>query len=604
MLHGVLATGMGGLIGASANEPRAATARQVALADFGGAPQIADNSAALRGAIAALADDGGGTVLIGGGTFRFLSASLGQGGIVLPSDITLCGAGRDRTILAVTGDKVCNFFVATNASRIAVEDVAIIGNNVAMVGATIYGSGGAIRWVLNAQATAGISGFALRRVHLENFKGPNWVAVENAASFDAGREIRDVSIADVTFRSRPGNCVGTDKISLNAAVICINGQSGLIRNVDVSDLVGDARYIKSGIILFHAVVDAVLDRVKVANAGREGISDDVGAYAIQIYDNVSRMRGIIVRSPVLSAPRSAGIYVASGTDISIIDPVISGQTDRHDATLPKAAIVFNGTRRWSVEGGSLRGNWRDLAIAPHASGDAAAPAIIEGRVTGVRAEGGDSGIVVRHARGHVAQGITIRDCQWRTRGRTVLVDNIQDAPAARAKGGYVSGVVFQNCRFDAGAGARAVEIWGASGLPAGNFVIENCVVSGTSPLFARDVEGSLRVQKCDVRDLGTMVGMAAAAFQNCARLDLDDVTFRSPGPQGIGIDLGGSKGSVRGLRFPDASRILPAGRGAPQLGRGRPAFACDAGQSIQNLERASGDPAAWRCLGGGRWGDG
>lgn len=605
MVHGALAAGLAGLVGAAAQEPApAGPVRRIALADFGGGPLVGDNSAALRAALAELARTGGGALVLAAGTHRFLSSSLGQGGIVLPSGVTLSGAGRERTILAITGDKVCNLFVATNAGRIAVEDLAIIGNNVAMAGATIYGSGGAIRWVLDAQATADVSDFALRRVHLENFRGPDWVAIENAAGFDTGREMRGIDIADVTFRSRPGNCVGTDNISLNAAVLCVNGHSGVIRDVNVSLFSGDARHIKSGVILYHAVLDAVLDRVTVANAGRDGISDDVGAYAIQIYDNVSRMQGISVRNPVLAEPRSAGIYVASAAGVSIVDPVVTGQTDRRDTNLPKAAIVFNGARQWSVEGGRLSGNWRDLHIVPHASGDAAAPAIVEGSVRGIRAEGGESGILIHHARGHAARGIAIRDCQWRTRGRTVLVDNIQDAQTAAANAGYVSDIAFQNCRFDAGAGARAIEIWGAPGLPAGNFVIEECILSGTNPLFALDVGGSLRIRKCDVRDLGTMPGMPAASLRNCARLDLSDATFRSPGQQGIGIDLGGSKGTVRGLQFFGASRTLPAGRDVSQLGRGRPAFACDTGQLIQNLERASGEPAAWRCLGGHRWGAG
>lgn len=605
MLHGALASGLAGLVGASAGEPSPTVpSREVALADFGGGPEVPDNCAALREALAALARSGGGVVVLGTGTHRFLSASLGQGGIVLPPDITLRGAGRDRTMMAVTGDKVCNLFVATNVSRVAIEDVAIIGNNVAMVGATIYGSGAAIRWVLDAQATSDATGFRMHRVHLENFKGPDWVAIENASSFEAGHEMRDISIADISFRSRPGNCVGTDNISLNSAVLCINGHAGVIRNVAISDVSGDARHIKTGIILFHAIIDAALDRVAVANAGREAISDDVGAYAIQIYDNVSRMRGIAIRNPVITAPRSVGIYVATGTEISIINPVISGQTDHRDANLPKAAIVFNGTRKWSVEGGRLRNNWRDFAVAAPAQGDPASPAVIDGKMVGILADGSESGLVIRHARGHVGQGITISNCQWRTRGRAVLVDNIQDAPTAPARSGYIDRIIFRDCRFEAGAGARAMEIWGAPGAPAGGYVVEGCALSGTNPLFARDVEGSLRVANCEVRDLGTMAGMAAASLLNCARLDLRDATFASPGQGGIGIDLGGSKGGVRGLRFVKASHILPAGRTTRQLGRGRPAFACEAGQSIQNLERAGGEPALWQCVDGSRWSGG
>lgn len=574
--------------------------REVDIAAFGGAPERNDNSTALRRALEVVAARGGGVIRIAPGRFRFASASIGRGGIVLPANVTIRGAGRDATTLAIVGDAVCNLFVATDRGGILFEDLAIVGNNVAMRGASVYGSGAAIRWLASAAATRNSAGFTLRRVHLENFRGPYWVDIENASP---ASELSEVTIEDVSFRSRSGNSPGPADITLNSAAICLNAQGGAIRHVRVTRLSGDARHIKTGIILYHAVIDALLDQVEIDQAGQEGATDDAGGYAIQIYDNRGRMTGVTVNRPILRAPRSAGLYVAGGRAITIVDPIISGQTDPQDGTLPKGAIVLNGTRQWRVTGGTLSGNWRDLDIAMPLLGTARAPVRIDAQVSGVRAEGSQSGIVIRHAAGHVAAGIAVSNCHWRTTRRTVLVENSAGpiSAEARATSGYIDDIVFADSILEAGEGYRAIDLWGNSGSPAGGYAILRCTLSGTNPLFARDQGGSLRVAGCTITDRGTLPGMAAATLVGCAAVSVEDCTLRSPGRDGIGIDLGGSAGAVRGLRFVDCARTLPSAVQPPQLGRGRPRFAGKAGQHVQNLEPRPGTPAGWTNDGGTRW---
>lgn len=559
------------------------------LAAFGGWPAVADNTAALRAALAALAGLGGGVVRFGAGLYRFAAAAVGRGGIVLPAGITLRGAGRSDTVLKVSGQSVCNLFVAVDRSGIALEDLALVGNGAGVVGASVYGSGAAIRWLLSPGARAGVSGFAIRRVHLENFGGPYWIDVENDGTF----AMQDLVIEDLTFTARAGNSPAPADIRINASAVCINGWSAPIRTVRVSRLSGDARHIKSGIILYHAVEDAVLDDLTITDAGVAGATDDAGGYAIQIYDSAYRMTAVTVSNAVIRGPRSAGIYIAGVSGITIEDARINGQTDQEAGTLPKGAIVFNGTRNWQVAGGALGGNWRDLDIAMPAHGSPAAPDRVGGQVIGVRAEGSATGIVIRHAAGHVATGIAIRDCRWRTETRTVLVQNSAD--------GYVDGVVFEDCRFEAGDGWRAMDLWGTSGSPAGRYVVAHCTLIGTNPLFARDQAGSLRIEGCTVSDRGTLSGTAAATLVGCAAIELSNTTFRSPGRDGIGIDLGNSRGIVRDLRFADCTRILPLARLPVQLGRDKPGFAGRAAQYVQNLEPGAGEDAGWTCTGGRTW---
>lgn len=569
--------------------------RRISLAAVGGGPANPDNCAALRTAVAVLREQGGGMIEIGPGTHRFASETLSQRGIALPNDITIQGAGAQATILQVTGSAPCNLFVGMNCSRIGFEALTLTGNNVAGRGSS-SGSGAAIRWGLTKTATTGIVGLTMRQVHLENFRGPYWVDIENAAAAERGLAISRIVIEHVTFVSRPGNSIAPGDVRFNAAVISINGYSGEISDVRVSELSGDARHIKTGIILYHQISNAVLHKVHIRHAGRSGAGDDGGGYAIQLYDSFYRMTDVRVLDPVIEAPRSVGLYVAGGTGIAVINPVVSGQTDRLAGTLPKGAIVFNGTRKWRLAGGRLRDNWRDLDIV-------AGPGTIAGQVVGVQASGSTTGLSIRYAAGYVASGIVVRDCRWKTVQTTVSVQNSVAAIAAGppVRGGRVDDIVFVGCQFEAAAGFRAMDLWVDSGSVANGYVISGCTLIGSNPLYARSHGGSLRVTGCTIRDLGTSAGAAAATLIDCPKLDLSDCLLVSPGPGGIGIDLGGSMGSVRRLRFSNTARYQPAAPTPVQLGSVIPNFAGKKGQFVQNLRADMGNVEGWVCVGDLSW---
>lgn len=573
--------------------PRAVA--RVALAASGGGPEVADNTPALRAAIAMLADHGGGTVDIGAGIHRFASASLGPRGIALPSNITIRGTGRNATTLRVTGTTACNVFAGVDAANLAFESLTLVGNSNTGAGSP-YGIGEAIRWHMTNATTADLVGFRLTDVHLENFRGAWWVDIEHGASARPFLSMREIRIERVTFRSFAGNSAAPSLVTHNAAAIGINGFSGAIRGVRVDGLSGDATHIKSAIILYHQVVGATLDGVNVRAAGLSGATDDAGAYAIQLYDSHYRMSSITVSNPVIVAPRSVGIYVAGGSGIAIVDPRISGQTDTRAGTLPKGAIAFNGTRDWRLIGGLLRDNWRDLDIV-------AAPGTVGGRVAGVYADGSSNGISISCAAGHATAGIAIRNCRWRTTGRTVSVQNSSAAIAVGppATGGRIDDIVFENCHFEADAGSRAMDLWVESGSSATGYVVSRCVLVGSNPLLARDQTGSLRIRDCTIRDLGTTAGASAATLTGCLRLELRDCILQSPGPGGVGIDLGGSTGSVRGLTFVACAHALPNAALPVQLGRAKPGFTGSKAKYVQNLEPAKGEHVAWTCVGGTTW---
>lgn len=596
VLAGLAATPL--VLGCSRGDAADAT-RRVQLSELGGSPAAPDNAGALKNALAALAAQGGGVLEVGAGDFRIASRAIGQRGITLPANVTIRGAGRARTRLIVTGREACNLFASINSGSVAIEDLTLLGNGAAVQPG--YGNGSAIRWMLDASADRDVAGFTLRRVHLDNFGGNYWVDIENDAPADARIEMRDLAIEDVTFTSRPGNSLGPDQVAQNSSAISINGFSGAIRTIRISGLNGDARHIKSGLILYHRILDAAIDRPVIDNAGIDGASDDAGAYALQFYDPTGTMSGITVTRPVLAAPRSVGIYVAGGSGVTIIEPSIHGQTDRQSGTLPKGAIVFNGTRRWSVTGGKLSSNWCDIAIAAPAGGTRDKPVRIDGTLTGITGERSSRGIAIGYFAGSIARGLVVRDCVWRTSQTCVTIQN-SDRPVVSGpspSGGYIGAIRFERCRLDAGTGFRAIDLWVGSGSPAGEYTVRDCVLSGSNPLYARGLTGTLEIAGTRIADHGDTSGAAAATLIDCPQLKLSDCTVISPGRGGIGLNLAGSAGAVRGVRFERcASTLAPT---SFQLGANRPTFEGQAGQFVQNLRLGAGEGDGWVCEGGTRW---
>lgn len=584
-----------------AEEKHGSAGAVVKLSDFDGGAARGDNTGAMAAAITSVIKSGGGIVQIDAGVHRFASSALGQQGIVVPSGVTFRGAGRGETVLKVDGTAVCNLFVALNANDIGFEDMSIVGNNVSAPVGSVYGIGSAVRWALTGDATTGASGFVMRRVHLENFRGPRWVEIQNGASV-ASRDMHSIVIKDVTFMSKPGNSISPGDRKINSAVICINGDVSAVRDIQVSAVEGDARYIKTGIILYQHVVGARLDKLKIRNAGRFGATDHGAAYAIQLYDTYYRMSSIEVVDPVVESPRSVGIYVAGGTDISILNARISGQTDQRSETLPKGGVVFNGTRRWTLKGATLRNNWRDLDIAVPNTGNAITSQQIDGLAIDIDAEGSANGVMIRHAAGRIAAGISFKNCRWRTTMRTVLVQN-GEAPTGAfgdAARGYIDDIRFEACELEAANGHRAIELTSNAGTPAGGYIVSKCHLIGSNPLFAQGYAGLLKIEHCFVRDRGTTSGAAAATLIDCGQLDLSYSIFDSPGRDGIGIALGGSVGSVKRVQFQNCVHTLPSAHSG-QLGQEVPRFLGHKGQYVQNLNPGLHSYQGWICLGGRRW---
>jgi nitrous oxidase accessory protein NosD len=65
-----------------------------------------------------------------------------------------------------------------------------------------------------------------------------------------------------------------------------------------------------------------------------------------------------VAGNTITNPVSCGVYVAGARNLEIVENRISGQSDRHDATLPKGAIALNHAEHVSdLRDNELTGNY-------------------------------------------------------------------------------------------------------------------------------------------------------------------------------------------------------------------------------------------------------
>ena len=307
----------------------------------------------FRNALAKITSNGGGTLNIPRGSYTMASVDLASP-LLLTSNTVIEGNG---SIITVSGVAIINsMFRASDASNILIRNLLVVGNSVAVADA----SSGAFLNFLQTAAGTGIENLFIDNVRLSNFAAERWISVLN---FHATNPINKVVINNLKGFSLAGNSLAPASIGVGANLITIYGVTAPIINVVIRDLYVDATYIKRGIDIFHLVQNVLIDRPYIYNAGRNGANDDCGGYAINCYGGIGEQFGVVIRDPIIIAPRSCGIYLRGLDNASVTNPTISGQTDTTVTTLPKGAIVGDGSTNVSIRGGNLTNNAFDVYVA-------------------------------------------------------------------------------------------------------------------------------------------------------------------------------------------------------------------------------------------------
>lgn len=540
--------------------------------------------ARLKAAAADLAVQGGGVLLIPGGTYQLDSAELAQP-VSLSDNVIVEGCGSTLTITGTL--QTSSVFAALDRSNVTIRNLSCTGNSVA----SGYNNGAFFNYFLTAAATANISGLLVEDVMLDNFKAPYWICVEN---LNATRAIIGVTIRRISAYSKPGNAISPTEVTWNASVIAVAAsETGIIERVHVSELYADASHIKSGVILYHGVRNALLDNLSVFHAGFSGaFANDAGAYAVQIYDTYGSGGGIVVQNVHLSA-RSCGIYVAGQHDVTISGFVIEGQFDTLDGTLPKGAIAVNGTVDCTIRDGVIRNSARGIEWSGP-SGERC-----DGVISNVKCVDAVAlPLRIRPWSGSPMNGLTIRDSRFTGVNYGAVIDLNDDTQ-------ILNDLVCEDTSFTATA-PEASTSYGVDTYalvqptPSGNWRFENCAFSGAGAgLRARYVRGRVTIVSSTATGVaaGTPFDLAnstSLVLRNLeARVTTGSIHFAMTDAQGI---VGGT---MRGY---------PSGAQATGLGTTKPSFAGYKGDYVKFINFAPAPAgngqsfvSGWLCEGGTVW---
>lgn len=318
-----------------------------------------DDTAAYLAALKALSDNS--SLEFPSGVYNLDSVLLtATPARVTKNNITLFSNSGAKIV--VTGTAACNIVTCNNKSGFVVRGLSFYGNNQA----TTISNGLCLYWGITGAYA--VSGFIVESCYFENFKGDYWVSAHNAGS----AKMSDVKITNNTFISRAGNSRGPATAAIDSACINIQGANnsatGTVENVVISDNTAECTYIKSFAVFYASTKNGIVANNVILNCGQLEVSDNCVAYGILIYDSSYGAGGVMpeaftIHGNVIRAPRSCGIYVVLGVNITITGNIIQSQTDTVEATLPKGAISFNMVSNSIISGNCIQDNARGISLA-------------------------------------------------------------------------------------------------------------------------------------------------------------------------------------------------------------------------------------------------
>lgn len=299
----------------------------------------------------AIEDAPGRTLSFPAGRYTFDSSSLAQAGLRLPTKTRIRGVG-DATQLVVTGDRPCTLFrPALDASHITVSSLSAIGNNV-QGGSN---NGGFFSCVLDADTASGdVESIFIEDCSIDNFAAAAVVLFEHlgraktstSRTLDDRFAMRNIGTRRNRYMSRKGNIDGAGDIGTTSCFIEFNGYGGPILDAVINDYTMGARYIKQGVMVFGDVDRFTVAVREISEAGFEAAGVDAAAYGILLYAwshlgpercprNAQLDLGIV-------SAWSCGIYLQGAQHVTGSADLITGQSDKGDASIPKAAVALNG----------------------------------------------------------------------------------------------------------------------------------------------------------------------------------------------------------------------------------------------------------------------
>jgi parallel beta-helix repeat protein len=220
-----------------------------------------------------------------------------------------------------------------------------------------------------------------------DFNGDAWIDfLAQDLSPGVGQE-SEIAISSNNFETDAmlnGGCAATE--GQHVYTISIHGSlnypdSGLVENVSIAENQFETSYIEGAVAIWSDVSRISVQYNTVNGAGNmlPHVTGEPYRYAILVYADAYEAKKYKPPQPgnglppdtiwivgnTITNPETSGIYVLTSTNMDIQSNTISGQTDTDDETLPKGAIVLNGSTTMSsypLESNTLSDNFVGLAV--------------------------------------------------------------------------------------------------------------------------------------------------------------------------------------------------------------------------------------------------
>jgi hypothetical protein len=337
-----------------------------------------DNTAAFKGALKACA---GKSIHIPQGTYTFSPHGF-DNGMYIPDKTSIVGdgaEGRPATILRIADTGTfASFLWILDTSNISIQGIRFEGSSYDSGCARRLDYGHAISVYSSAGSRAGVEGIHITGNVFHNFNGQSWITM-NAADRSPGIGLQsEIAVSKNAFISDArlqGGCAGSGGIGYPVFMIWLHGSDdsgeGMVENVSIASNTFDADFVKGAVIVWSDTARIAIQYNTIRNAGLQlppAPRTELGRYAIAVYNSAHEKPGLwpdtiqIVGNTIVN-PVSCGVYVAAARNLDISRNKISGQSDRFDGTLPKAAIALNHAYNVrAVESNELANNYIGITV--------------------------------------------------------------------------------------------------------------------------------------------------------------------------------------------------------------------------------------------------
>jgi hypothetical protein len=346
--------------------------------EHGMSAEAGDNTAAFKSTLTACA---GKSIHIAQGTYTFSPHGF-DNGMYIPDKTSIVGDGAEgqaATILRIADTGTfASFLWIRDTSNISIQGIRFEGSSYDSGCARRLNYGHAISLYSSAGSRAGVEGIHITGNVFHNFNGQSWItmtAADRSPGIGLQSEIAVSKNAFISDARLQGGCAGSGGIGYPVFMVWLHGSDdsgdGMVENVSIASNTFDADYVKGAVIVWSDTAHISIQNNTIRNAGLglpPAPRTELGRYAIAVYNSAHEKPGLwpdtiqIVGNTIVN-PVSCGVYVAAARNLDISRNKISGQSDRFDGTLPKAAIALNHAFNVrAVESNELTNNYIGITV--------------------------------------------------------------------------------------------------------------------------------------------------------------------------------------------------------------------------------------------------